>query len=90
MHNDRFCVLRHVASCLGTGDIYYRVKDCICPKWIDVNAGGKRSRFSAKTCFWKRAEKVAQDERNRYDPTLIRFREIEEQERQNALAEERK
>ncbi|MGA7857256.1 MAG: hypothetical protein WCA11_04995, partial [Terracidiphilus sp.] len=81
---------RHILTCPGYGDIYYRGKDCNCPKWVYVNAGGKRSRFSAKTRYWKKAEQVAQAERNRSDPAMLRLREIEEQERQKALAEEQK
>ncbi len=81
---------RHILTCPGYGDIYYRGKDCNCPKWVYVNAGGTRSRYSARTRYWKNAELVAQAERNRSDPAMIRLREIEEQERQKALAEEQK
>jgi hypothetical protein len=53
--------VRHTADCLYVekGGGYRR---CKCPKWLygDIPGRGRRSRVSAKTRSWERAEREAQ------------------------------
>ena len=81
---------RHIPKCPGAGDPYYKGRDCNCQKWLYVNAGGQRRRYSAKTRYWKHAEKAASEVRRMYDPEVVRLREKEEWERRQVLVEAQK
>jgi integrase len=77
--NTVYAYCRHNPDCKHKDNIYYRGKDCNCPKWIYVNAGGKRSRFSAKTRYWGHADEVVKDIEGGLDPVQVKLREIEEE-----------
>jgi hypothetical protein len=60
--------------------MYYRGKGCNCRKHLYIYEDGKRTYRSANTRSSKRAEELAQAERDRRDPVKRRLQEIAEQE----------
>lgn len=77
---------RHLSTCPHKDEPYYRGKGCDCPRWIYVNDGSERRRFSAKTRNWARAESIAQEERSKLDPVKRKLVEIEEEDRRAKAA----
>lgn len=69
---------RHSSDCPKHADPQW--KRCKCRKTLYIREGGKTRYVSAKTRSWERAEKVAQEERDKRDPVKVILQKIAERE----------
>jgi integrase len=82
---------RHKEGCLRRGSTDEQKaaakyeKRCKCPKWIYLFHNSKDYRFSAKTRTWEKAEELAREVKDWFDPAKRELRELKQQQKSSRV-----